>query len=412
MLASSRSLMRAAVGAVTRPMAFSALRTGVTTTGMRHSSNLASTPVSEVQEPINGYHALNGFQVKPESPSYFTTNPVYNELIVNLDAMYRQVRPVAKPSKESDRPNWLGRDALAEAIGVSTLKTSQHRLVISKLNQLATLTPRPARIAELFVKFSKSEEQMAQKAKPRVVDHLGRALATGRRKEASASVYVVEGDGHVMINGQDVATYFKKSQDRDSLLKPFTVTDLVGKYNVWALVQGGGTTGQAEAISLGVAKALMTHLPELKPRLRKAGCITRDMRVVERKKPGQYGARKKFQWKASKKVLYKFTIDCSGPAGDKIFDAAAFEKFLHDRIKIEGRTGALADKVTIVRADDAKITVTANQEFSKRYLKYLTKKFLKKHQLRDWLRVIASDKNTYELRYFNIANQDDDEDEE
>ncbi|KAG0338446.1 hypothetical protein BG000_003949 [Podila horticola] len=116
--------------------------------------------------------------------------------------------------------------------------------------------------------------------------------------------------------------------------------------------------------------------------------------------------------KATKKVSHKFTIDCSGPAGDKIFDAAAFEKFLHDRIKIEGRTGGLADKVTIVRADDAKITVTANQEFSKRYLKYLTKKFLKKHQLRDWLRVIASDKGTYELRYFNIANQDEDEDEE
>ncbi|KAF9899301.1 hypothetical protein BX616_003110 [Lobosporangium transversale] len=116
--------------------------------------------------------------------------------------------------------------------------------------------------------------------------------------------------------------------------------------------------------------------------------------------------------KANKKVSHKFTIDCSGPAGDKIFDAAAFEKFLHDRIKIEGRTGGLADKVTITRADDAKITVVANQEFSKRYLKYLTKKFLKKHQLRDWLRVLASDKGTYELRYYNIANQEDDEDEE
>ncbi|KAK3812305.1 MAG: 60S ribosomal protein L22 [Benniella sp.] len=116
--------------------------------------------------------------------------------------------------------------------------------------------------------------------------------------------------------------------------------------------------------------------------------------------------------KATKKVTHKFIIDCSGPAGDKIFDAAAFEKFLHDRIKIEGRTGGLADKVTIARSDDAKLTVTASQDFSKRYLKYLTKKFLKKHQLRDWLRVIASSKNTYELRYFNIANQDDDEDDE
>ncbi|KAF9166266.1 hypothetical protein DFQ27_004618 [Actinomortierella ambigua] len=114
--------------------------------------------------------------------------------------------------------------------------------------------------------------------------------------------------------------------------------------------------------------------------------------------------------KANKKVSHKFVIDCSGPAGDNIFDAAGFEKFLHDRIKIEGRTGGLADKVTITRADE-KITVVANMDFSKRYLKYLTKKFLKKHQLRDWLRVIASDKGTYELRYFNVSNNDDEDDE-
>ncbi|KAF9374415.1 37S ribosomal protein S9, mitochondrial [Podila verticillata] len=408
MLASTRSLVRAAAGAASRPMAFTPRLLSSSSLSIRHMSST----VSEVETPINGYHALNGFQLKPESPSYFTTNPVYNELIVNLDATYRQCRPTAKPSKDAMRPNWLGKDALAQAVGVDSLKTSQYRLIVSKLNQLATLTPRPASVEIMFAQFAKTQEQLSQKAKPRVVDHLGRALATGRRKEASASVYVVEGEGHVLVNGQDAATYFKKSQDRDALLKPLGVTDLVGKYNVWALVQGGGTTGQAEAISLGIAKALMTHTPELKPTLRRAGCITRDMRVVERKKPGQYGARKKFQWKANKKVSYKFTIDCSGPAGDKIFDAAAFEKFLHDRIKIEGRTGGLADKVTIVRADDAKITVTANQEFSKRYLKYLTKKFLKKHQLRDWLRVIASDKGTYELRYFNIANQDEDEDEE
>lgn len=85
---------------------------------------------------------------------------------------------------------------------------------------------------------------MGQKAKPRVVDAMGRALATGRRKEASASVYVVEGEGKVLINGQEGAEYFKKSQDLDSLLKPLEVTSLLGKYNVWALVQGGGTTGK------------------------------------------------------------------------------------------------------------------------------------------------------------------------
>ncbi|KAH8924837.1 ribosomal protein L22e [Atractiella rhizophila] len=98
----------------------------------------------------------------------------------------------------------------------------------------------------------------------------------------------------------------------------------------------------------------------------------------------------------------KFFIDFSGPANDKIFDAAAFEKFLHDRIKIEGRTGQLEDKVLIKREGEGKISVTTNIPFSKRSLKYLTKKFLKKNQMREWLRVIATSKNTYELKFFNI----------
>ncbi|KAF9088759.1 37S ribosomal protein S9, mitochondrial [Mortierella sp. GBA35] len=300
---SSRTLGRILSGSVSRPALQIRATAAITPVAIRSLSQSTSlntstttTHSSHDREPVSGYNSLSGFQLKPQSPSYFTTNPVYNELIVNLDYAYRQFRPTTKPSKTSVRPNWLGKDALTRAVGVDTLKTSQYRLIVSKLNQLATLTPRPGPVEVLFSRFAKTEEQMGQKAKPRVVDALGRALATGRRKEASASVYVVEGEGKVLVNGKEGAEYFKKSQDRDSLLKPLNVTNLLGQYNVWALVQGGGTTGQAEAISLGIAKALMTHTPELKPTLRKAGCITRDMRVVERKKPGQYGARKKFQW--------------------------------------------------------------------------------------------------------------------
>ncbi|CAO3611286.1 unnamed protein product [Cunninghamella blakesleeana] len=107
----------------------------------------------------------------------------------------------------------------------------------------------------------------------------------------------------------------------------------------------------------------------------------------------------------------KFVIDCSAPANDKIFDVAAFEKYLHDRVKVDGRTNNLGDAITITRAD-TKIIVVANIAFSKRYLKYLTKKFLKKNQIRDWLRVIASDKQTFELRYFNISNDEEEEADE
>ncbi|KAI8806251.1 putative 60S ribosomal protein L22 [Cladochytrium replicatum] len=112
-----------------------------------------------------------------------------------------------------------------------------------------------------------------------------------------------------------------------------------------------------------------------------------------------------------KKTPLKFTIDVSGPANDGILDTAAFEKFLHDRIKVAGRTNNLGDIITITRSGNSSITVTAaaGTPFSKRYLKYLTKKFLKKHQLRDWLRVIASSKGAYELKYFNIAADNDEE---
>lgn len=89
------------------------------------------------------------------------------------------------------------------------------------------------------------------------------------------------------------------------------------------------------------------------------------------------------------------------------------EKFLLDRIKVNNKTGQLGESVVITR-DKSRITVEANIKFSKRYLKYLTKKFLKKQNLRDWMRVVASDKNTYQLRYFNIhedAEEEESDDE-
>lgn len=94
-------------------------------------------------------------------------------------------------------------------------------------------------------------------------------------------------------------------------------------------------------------------------------------------------------------------------------DVASFERFLADRIKVGGKAGALGDAVTVSR-DKTRVVVTTDQAMSKRYLKYLTKKYLKKHKVRDWLRVIASNKerNVYELRYFNIADNENEEEED
>ncbi|KAF9787056.1 ribosomal protein L22e [Thelephora terrestris] len=106
---------------------------------------------------------------------------------------------------------------------------------------------------------------------------------------------------------------------------------------------------------------------------------------------------------------HKFVVDYSRPAGDGVFDGAAFEKFLHDRIKVDHKTGNLGENVKIQREGDKQITVTANIALSKRYLKYLTKKFLKKNALRDWIRVVATSKDVYQLRFYNIAADEEGE---
>ena len=120
------------------------------------------------------------------------------------------------------------------------------------------------------------------------------------------------------------------------------------------------------------------------------------------------------QVKASKKSIVKYVLDCTAPVEDKVIDVASFEKYLQDRIKVEGKTGNLATSNVVITRERTKLTITAPADlaFPKRQLKYLSKRYLKKQQLRDYLRVIAASKNSYELRYFAIAAGDDAEEEE
>ncbi|KAG5866858.1 hypothetical protein JTB14_008765 [Gonioctena quinquepunctata] len=119
-----------------------------------------------------------------------------------------------------------------------------------------------------------------------------------------------------------------------------------------------------------------------------------------------------------KKVALKFVIDCTHPSEDSILDVANFESYLKERIKINGKTQNFAagkggqHAVTLAREKGTKVVLNSEIPFSKRYLKYLTKKYLKKNNLRDWLRVVASGKDSYELRYFQINSQEDDDEED
>ena len=118
----------------------------------------------------------------------------------------------------------------------------------------------------------------------------------GRRKASIARIYMSKGKGNITVNGKDFKEYFPVDAMQVKLEQPFNITDVAGKFDVKVNVNGGGTTGQAEAIRLAISRALCEMNPENRVSLKPEGMLTRDSRVVERKKPGQKKARKKFQW--------------------------------------------------------------------------------------------------------------------
>lgn len=120
--------------------------------------------------------------------------------------------------------------------------------------------------------------------------------AVGRRKEAVTRVFLTNGDGNITINGKDYKSYFPLVYLQNQVESPLKTVEATDKFNVVVNATGGGIKGQAEAVKLGIARALLKVNPEYRPALKLAGLLTRDPRAVERKKPGQKKARKNFQF--------------------------------------------------------------------------------------------------------------------
>ena len=121
-------------------------------------------------------------------------------------------------------------------------------------------------------------------------------IYVGRRKNAVARVYLRSGSGKVTINDREFENYFPLKTNRDDVVLPFKLSETLGKYDVFANVNGGGVTGQSEAIRLGISRALIEINPDFRPVLKADGLLRRDPRMVERKKYGQAKARKRFQF--------------------------------------------------------------------------------------------------------------------
>ncbi len=127
-------------------------------------------------------------------------------------------------------------------------------------------------------------------------DELGRSYATGKRKNAVARVWIKPGSGKIEVNGRDSPIYFARPVLRMLLNQPFVITDRLGQFDVWCTVTGGGLSGQAGAVRHGISRALTFYEPGLRPILKHGGFLTRDARVVERKKYGKHKARRRPQY--------------------------------------------------------------------------------------------------------------------
>ncbi|NBX73420.1 MAG: 30S ribosomal protein S9 [Alphaproteobacteria bacterium] len=166
-------------------------------------------------------------------------------------------------------------------------------------------SPRAVRLTE--VKTPKKTPAASKEAAPKAdvkteekktsrLDAQSRAYATGKRKNAVARVWLSQGRGQIVVNDRPVEQYFARPVLQMIVRQPFLVADRDGQFNVMVTVMGGGLSGQAGAVKHGISKALTYYEPDLRPVLKKAGFLTRDARVVERKKYGRYKARRRFQF--------------------------------------------------------------------------------------------------------------------
>lgn len=176
---------------------------------------------------------------------------------------------------------------LKDARGVRGLPSisETHDDAIARMNETSTRAERER----------KKQEEIAN-ARVRKVDEKGRAYGTGRRKCSIARVWIEPGDGNFVVNDKQFDAYFPIIDHRAELLRPFTATNTLGLWNISCTVKGGGVSGQVGAIRLGISRALQNWEPGLRPYLKSAGFLTRDSRVVERKKYGLAKARKSYQW--------------------------------------------------------------------------------------------------------------------
>ncbi|KAG8752039.1 37S ribosomal protein S9, mitochondrial [Serendipita sp. 396] len=288
-------------------------------------------PPEAPKKLIRAYEGLP----KPDSPTFFSGRSLYLDNIYNLEKrlnlftsmMHKaHIMPLPKAAEHQVGPvpsYWRDANGMYQILG-KAIRESQYRRLIGLLSQLNRLRRIAAicerkdiekQITEIIEPYEKPNKAIleAQKTgrKRALPDENGRVYGIGRRKTSSARVWMIKiqpeaysdasDKGTVpvascLVNGIPAARYFTHISDRERVFRPLKLTGLLSSYNVFCLVRGGGTTGQAEAIAVGMAKALEVLEPSIKPILKQGELMKRDPRMVERKKTNLAKARKAYTW--------------------------------------------------------------------------------------------------------------------
>jgi small subunit ribosomal protein S9 len=218
----------------------------------------AAPPIDFASEDVvkkSGRPNFKALRVVPASPSYFSAKPTFTDDFLSLSALLRKVATLPTiPNAEAPKVAWKTVDQY-RIMTNEPVKTQRFHKMLHILRRLNCVHPglMPEEVVQAMKRYKKPSQPGDIQPKPGVIDELGRAKGVGRRKTSSAVAWLVEGEGEVLVNGQSLSEFFGR----------------LHKYNMFGLVQGGGTTGQAEALTLAVAKALLVHEPALKPVLRR-----------------------------------------------------------------------------------------------------------------------------------------------
>lgn len=239
--------------------------------GLTKAANIEAAPEDDSSVPTDPVLKIPQLRILPASRSYFSRTPYFNDILLNFEKLLGSYGnlPTLPPS-EVERVSWKTSKDYKMWTG-EVVKASEFGRCIMIVKRLHQIHPdlKPQKVSKAIEPFKREVQAFANVPAPITIDRLGRAIGVGRRKSSVARAWVVEGTGEVQINGKVLSDYFGRMHDRSSAVWALHATQRLDKYNVWALVEGGGTTGQAEALTLAIAKGLVAHEPALKTPLRK-----------------------------------------------------------------------------------------------------------------------------------------------